>query len=131
LFIALDAALVGLFWRASLQQPLAHEWRSLSLLAPAASAGLIGRAIALVPLVAGAALKCASLADLFLVASYPLTVAAFLAIPINGRSSGNANLADLNCGRAGSTPLWVELPETEAPLLSIHDPKSSFLVAAQ
>ena len=88
LFITLDGVLVALFWRASLQSALAPRMaRALRLLAGAAGVALIGRAIALGSMLAGVAPAPGSLADLFLIASYPLTLAAFLSIPTNGRTA--------------------------------------------
>jgi len=88
LFIALDVTLVALFWRASTREALARRTaRALRLLAGAAAAGLVGRALALVPALASAGGSHASVADLFLVASYPLTLAAFLAFPMGARTA--------------------------------------------
>jgi diguanylate cyclase (GGDEF)-like protein/PAS domain S-box-containing protein len=88
LFIALDVALVAVFWRASASAALAPRMaRALRLLAGAAAVAIVGRVIALVPLLAGAAGPRPSLADAFLVASYPLTLAAFLSFPMGARTT--------------------------------------------
>ena len=88
LFIALDVALVAVFWRASASAALAPRMaRALRLLGGAAAVAIVGRVIALVPLHAGAAGPRPSLADAFLVASYPLTLAAFLSFPMAARTA--------------------------------------------
>ena len=88
LFIALDVVLVVLFWRASEHGALAPRMkRALRLLAGAAGLGIVGRAIALLSLLAGAAGSGGSIADVILLAIYPLTLAAFLAIPTGTRTT--------------------------------------------
>ena len=118
LFIALDAVLVALFWRASLRPALAPRMaRALRLLAGAAGAGLIGRSIALASLTAGAGQASGSLADLFLVASYPLTLAAFLAIPTSGRATDRWKLlfdAGMVVSGVGAALWYFVLRETAA-----------------
>ncbi|MEO8563480.1 MAG: sensor domain-containing diguanylate cyclase [bacterium] len=82
LFIALDVVLVVLFRRAAANPVLsAGTARALRYLAVAAGLALVGRSIGLYALIALGARPTVSPADLFLVASYPLTLAAFLAIP--------------------------------------------------
>ncbi|HEU4719756.1 MAG TPA: sensor domain-containing diguanylate cyclase [Gemmatimonadaceae bacterium] len=127
LFIVLDAVLVGLFWRASLRPALATRMvRALRLLAGAAAVALVGRVIALSPLLAGSAPPSASLADLFLVASYPLTLAAFLAIPTSGRTTDRWKLlfdAGMVISGVGSALWYFVLRETAvsgaAPALGV------------
>jgi diguanylate cyclase (GGDEF)-like protein/PAS domain S-box-containing protein len=88
LFIALDVVLVALFWRASEHGAFAPRMkRALHLLAGAAGLGLVGRAIALASLLAGAAGSGGPIADVFLLASYPITLAAFLSIPTGARTT--------------------------------------------
>jgi diguanylate cyclase (GGDEF)-like protein/PAS domain S-box-containing protein len=82
LFIALDVVLVALFRRASANAALAPRMkRALRLLAATAGLGLVGRTIALVSLLAGAGNADGSIADLFLLAIYPVTIGAFLSFP--------------------------------------------------
>ena len=88
LFIALDVVLVALFWRASGHGAFAPRMkRALRLLAGAAGLGLVGRAIALASLLAGTAGSGGSIADVFLLAIYPLTLAAFLSFPTGARTT--------------------------------------------
>jgi diguanylate cyclase (GGDEF)-like protein/PAS domain S-box-containing protein len=82
LFIALDLVLVVLFRRAAVNPELSSGTaRALRYLAGAAGLALCGRTIGLYALITHGARPAVSPADLFLVASYPLTLAAFLAIP--------------------------------------------------
>jgi len=88
LFIAFDAALVVLFWRASMNDVLVRRTRrALRLLAATAALGLVGRIFALVPLVTGAGGSRPLVADLFLLAIYPVTLAAFLSFPLGARTT--------------------------------------------
>ena len=127
LFIALDAVLVALFWRASSRPDLARRMaRALRLLAGAAGVALVGRAIALGPLLAGSPPPAVSLADLILVASYPLTLAAFLAIPMAGRTTDRWKLlfdAGMVISGVGSALWYFVLRETAvsgaAPALGV------------
>ena len=82
LFIALDVVLVVLFRRAASNPILSPGTaKALRYLAGAAGLALVGRSIGLYALVALGARPAVSPADLFLIASYPLTLAAFLSIP--------------------------------------------------
>ena len=116
LFIALDGILVVLFWRASIRPAIAPRMaRALRFLAGAAAVALVGRAIALAPLLAGTHPPTASLADLFLVASYPLTLAAFLAIPMSARTTDRWKLlfdAGMVISGVGSALWYFVLRET-------------------
>ena len=109
LFIALDLVLVVLFRRAATSPVLsAGTARALRYLAAAAGAGLVGRIIALAALLGGSSVPAVSVADLFLVASYPLTLAAFLAIPLEQRPTERWKLVFdagmVLCG--GGVALW-------------------------
>jgi diguanylate cyclase (GGDEF)-like protein/PAS domain S-box-containing protein len=94
LFIALDLALVALFWRASTNDVLARGTRrALRLLGATAAVALVGRTLALwVDPGAGSA-AVISPADPFLLAIYPLTLAAFLSFPSGGRTTDRWKLA--------------------------------------
>src|SRR5206468_11396287 len=88
LFIALDVALVGLFWRASTSDVLARGTRrALRLLGTVAAVALVGRTLALWLDLRGGSATVISAADPFLLAIYPLTLAAFLSIPSGGRTA--------------------------------------------
>jgi diguanylate cyclase (GGDEF)-like protein/PAS domain S-box-containing protein len=88
LFIALDAVLVALFWRASAGGALVPRTkRALRLLAGTAGLGLVGRTLVLASLLAGTGSANGSVADLFLLAIYPVTLAAFLAFPTAARTT--------------------------------------------
>jgi diguanylate cyclase (GGDEF)-like protein/PAS domain S-box-containing protein len=118
LFIALDGVLVALFWRASARPAMTPRMaRALRLLAGAAGVALIGRAIALFSLLAGVLPASGSVADLLLLASYPLTIAAFLSIPTSGRTADRWKLV-LDAGMVVSgvgVALWYfALRETAA-----------------
>jgi diguanylate cyclase (GGDEF)-like protein/PAS domain S-box-containing protein len=118
LFIALDGVLVALFWRASVRPAMTPRMaRALRLLAGAAGVALIGRAIALFSLLAGVLPASGSVADLLLLASYPLTIAAFLSIPTSGRTADRWKLV-LDAGMVVSgvgVALWYfALRETAA-----------------
>ncbi|MDB4881797.1 MAG: hypothetical protein JWL95_563, partial [Gemmatimonadetes bacterium] len=109
LFIALDLVLVMLFRRAAANPELsAGTARALRYLAAAAGVAIVGRSFALYSLVAGGSTLGASIADLFLLASYPLTLAAFLAIPRVPRPTERLKLAFdagmVLCG--GGVALW-------------------------
>jgi len=109
LFIAMDVALVVLFQRASRSSVLsAGTARALRYLALAAALALCGRAIALYELVTHTGTVGAGLVDVFLVASYPLTLAAFLAIPFGHRTTERLKLLfDAGMVLAGSgVALW-------------------------
>jgi diguanylate cyclase (GGDEF)-like protein/PAS domain S-box-containing protein len=83
LFIGLDALLVVLFARAARRS--ARLAPALRLLAGGAGVALLGRAVLLAMRLAGRPATGASAADLFLLASYPLTLAAFLSLPSASR----------------------------------------------
>jgi hypothetical protein len=87
-------ALVTLFWRASdaTGARARARTRALRLLAGARRSGSSGRSLALVPRLAAQRSRTI-LADLFLVASYPLTLAAFLAFPMGARTTDRWKLA--------------------------------------
>jgi diguanylate cyclase (GGDEF)-like protein/PAS domain S-box-containing protein len=118
LFIALDVALVAIFWRASASAALAPRTaRALRLLAGAAAVAIVGRVIALGPLLAGAAGPRPSLADLFLLASYPLTLAAFLSFPMASRTADRWKLlfdAGMVVSGVGAALWYFVLRETAA-----------------
>jgi diguanylate cyclase (GGDEF)-like protein/PAS domain S-box-containing protein len=118
LFIALDLVLVTLFWRASARTGLApRTTRALRLLAGAAAVAIAGRLVALAPLLAGAAVSQPSLADLFLVASYPLTLAAFLSFPMGARTTDRWKLlldAGMVMSGVGAALWYFVLRETAA-----------------
>ena len=118
LFIALDVALVALFWRASTSGAVARRTaRALRLLAGAAAVGMVARTLALVPGLAGAGGPDGSIADLFLVASYPLTLAAFLAFPMGARTTHRWKLlfdAGMVVSGVGAALWYFVLRETAA-----------------
>ena len=94
LFIALDATLVALFWRASKSAVLAKGTaRALRLLSTAAGVALVGRALALWLALSGGSALVISPADPFLLAIYPLTLAAFLSISAADRTADRWKLA--------------------------------------
>jgi diguanylate cyclase (GGDEF)-like protein/PAS domain S-box-containing protein len=94
LFIALDVALVAMFWRASKNDVLARGTRrALRLLGTATGVAIVGRALALWLSLRGVSATGISPADPFLLAVYPLTLAAFLSIPSGGRTTDNWKLA--------------------------------------
>jgi diguanylate cyclase (GGDEF)-like protein/PAS domain S-box-containing protein len=109
LFITLDVMLVVLFLRAASNQVLTSGTaRALRYLAGAAGVALVGRAIALFGLIVHGSPPGASLADLFLVASFPFTLAAFLSIPRDQRPGERWKLA-LDSGMVlagGGAALW-------------------------
>ena len=109
LFIALDIVIVALFRRAAVNPTYsAGIARALRYLGAAAAVALVGRVIAFYELTAGGAAPGVSVADLFLLASYPLTVAAFLAIPRVPRPTERLRLVFdagmVLCG--GGVALW-------------------------
>ena len=118
LFIALDVVLVALFWRASVNAALAPRTaRALRLLAGAAAVAIVGRVFALGPLLAGAGASHPSLADAFLVASYPLTLAAFLSFPMGARTTDRWKLlfdAGMVISGVGAALWYFVLRETAA-----------------
>ncbi|MFL5617947.1 MAG: diguanylate cyclase domain-containing protein [Gemmatimonadaceae bacterium] len=120
LFIALDVVLLVLFWRASARDALAPRMkRALRLLAGAAGLGLAGRVLALVPLLAGAGAGGAhgSVADLFLLAIYPLTIAAFLSFPMGAHTTDRWKLlfdAGMVVSGVGAALWYFVLRETAA-----------------
>ena len=119
LFIALDLVLVALFWRASTVGTLVPRTkRALRLLAGAAALGLVGRTIGLVSLVAGTGgASGGSLADLFLLAIYPLTLAAFLSFPTGARTTDRWKLvldAGMVISGVGAALWYFVLRETAA-----------------
>jgi diguanylate cyclase (GGDEF)-like protein/PAS domain S-box-containing protein len=94
LFIALDVALLVLFWRASSRDTLARGTRrALRLMATVASLAVIGRSLALWLDLAGGSAAVISPADPFLLAVYPLTLLAFLSIPTGERPTDRWKLA--------------------------------------
>ena len=107
LFIGLDALLIALFWRAS-RRAAPGLVRALRLLAGTAAVAFIGRSILLHGLLVGRAIDAPSWADLFLLASYPLTLAALLSFPVGGRSTHRWKLPlDAGMVLAGSgVALW-------------------------
>jgi diguanylate cyclase (GGDEF)-like protein/PAS domain S-box-containing protein len=109
LFIALDLVLVALFTRAAANPELnAGTARALRYLAGAAGVALAGRAIWFYTLLVSGTPAIVSVADLFLLASYPLTVAAFLAIPRVQQPTERLKLA-LDAGMVlcgGGVALW-------------------------
>ncbi|MEO6525416.1 MAG: sensor domain-containing diguanylate cyclase [Gemmatimonadaceae bacterium] len=109
LFIALDLVLVELFRRAARNPELsAGTARALRYMAMAAGVALVGRTISLYAHVTGGTTPSAGLADLFLLASFPLTLAAFLSIPREQRPTERWKLAFdagmVLCG--GGVALW-------------------------
>src|SRR3954468_9906804 len=108
LFIALDLAIVALFQRAASNPTFsAGTARALRYLAAAAAVALVGRAIALFELANGRA-PGVSVANLFLLAIYPLTLAAFLSLPRVQRPTERLRLVFdagmVLCG--GGVALW-------------------------
>jgi len=94
LFIALDVALLVLFWRASKRDVLARGTRrALRLMTTVAALAVVGRSLALWLDFGGGTAAVVSLADPFLLAIYPLTLAAFLSIPTGGRPTDRWKLA--------------------------------------
>ena len=88
LFIALDLAIVALFWRASTNDVLARGTRrALRLLGTTAAVALVGRTLALWVDLGGGSAAVISPADPFLLAIYPLTLVAFLSFPSGGRTT--------------------------------------------
>jgi len=94
LFIALDVALGVLFWRASTREVFARGTRrALRLMAIVAALAVVGRSLALWLELDGGSAAVVSPADPFLLAIYPLTLAAFLSIPTGGRPTDRWKLA--------------------------------------
>jgi len=94
LFISLDVALLALFWRASKRDALARGTRrALRLMATVAGLAVVGRSLALWLDLGGGTAAVVSPADPFLLAIYPLTLAAFLSIPTGGRPTDRWKLA--------------------------------------
>jgi diguanylate cyclase (GGDEF)-like protein/PAS domain S-box-containing protein len=118
LFIAVDAVLVALFWRASARSALAPRTRrALRLLAGAAGLGLVGRTIVLSSLLAGTRSVNGSIADLFLLAIYPLTLVAFLSFPTGARTTDRWKLlldAGMVISGVGAALWYFVLRETAA-----------------
>jgi diguanylate cyclase (GGDEF)-like protein/PAS domain S-box-containing protein len=94
LFIALDVVLLVLFWLASKREALARGTRrALRLMAIVAGVAIVGRSLALWLDLGGGTASVVSPADPFLLAIYPLTLAAFLSIPTGGRPTDRWKLA--------------------------------------
>jgi diguanylate cyclase (GGDEF)-like protein/PAS domain S-box-containing protein len=118
MFIGLDVLLVALFWRASRRaasEPALD--RALRLLAGTAAVALVGRTILLHGLLAGRPVVGPSWADPFLLASYPLTLAALLSFPVGGRTANRWKLpmdAGMVLAGAGVALWYFALRETAA-----------------
>jgi diguanylate cyclase (GGDEF)-like protein/PAS domain S-box-containing protein len=117
LFIGLDALLVALFWRAArLASRESGLARALQYFAATAAVAIVGRAILLHGVLVGRPADGASAADVFLLASYPLTLAALLSFPV-GRSTGRWKLpldAGMVLAGAGVALWYFALRDTAA-----------------
>jgi diguanylate cyclase (GGDEF)-like protein/PAS domain S-box-containing protein len=118
LFIGLDALLVALFWRAARRAAHGPQLgRALRLLAATAAVARLGRAILLYGILAGRPVGAPSAADLFLLVSYPLTLAALLSFPVGGRTTGRWKLpldAGMVLAGAGVALWYFALRDTAA-----------------